>query len=166
MSCTRLAPSIRLSLPDGGLCWRGLASCILTIREKRRFDTSDTWTSETDLPERALEIAGGLTYVHGSDLLISTGIRARTDRNDLGSGAAVFLPIGLEWYWGHATVRLGVDAWYSAYGSADWTDSGFAKHVYLGMGLRPTEHLRLDFAPDMDDAANLRGWELAGLYEF
>jgi|WetSurMetagenome_2_1015567.scaffolds.fasta_scaffold156361_2 hypothetical protein len=163
---TRLTPGVRLSIPDGSICWRGLASFVLTVREQRRFDTPDTWTSKTDLSERALELAGGLTYVHGSDLSVSTGVRARAYGNVTGTGVVVCLPVGLEWFWGPAAVRLGVDASYGAFRTEDWAYSGFARRVYMGLGLRPTKRLRLDFAPDMDDAADLRDWQLAGSYEF
>jgi hypothetical protein len=115
------------------------------------------WRSQT------LALISGPTFIVG-DLLVCVGLRSGIGRDDGHWKWGFHVPIGIEWTPGLVVFRLGVE------GAVDkWSTlprPGFDDGIFLGLGLSPTDRLRFDFVPDMDNAANLRGWELAAAFEF
>jgi hypothetical protein len=157
-----LTPSLRVTWSGEHLSWRGLA---VFDWERRREYLKDENTSPNPYVWRSqtLALVGGPTFILG-DSLACVGFRAGIGRDNSDWRWGFHLPIGIEWTPGPVVFRLGaeatVDKWWML------QRPGFDDGIYFGLGLKPIDRLRLDFVPDMDDAANLRGWELAASYEF
>lgn len=150
---TSLTPLLRVTWLRGRLHWRA----IMTYR----YAAGD-WPDHHVSRVHAVSLAGSSAYSSAS-LLATGGLRAMVNsehRWDL------VLPACIEWNTGPVTVRLGADGQVSFNTSAGTTELGFESHTNFGLGLRPVRRLRLDFAPDIDDAADLHAWELAASYEF
>jgi hypothetical protein len=168
---THVSPTIRLSIYNGQVCWRLLASYTQTVLQQRLFDTLGNWKSKTLLlKNRAYELTGGLTYSPSNDLVAAIGVRSPGWLNANHTWTwSLLVPLGLEWTRGPVIVRIGAEVTYCEV-SEDWSgetiEQGVHRNVYFGLGLRPVERLHLDFVPDMDNAANLRGWSLAVAIDF
>jgi hypothetical protein len=152
-----LRPSLRMTWPGKQLSWRAIASYEC---DHGKWPSHETWRKHT------LSLNGGPIY-RSKSLLVASRFTARTTIHEANMYWGTTLAAGMEWNTGPVTLRLGTDAGVSFTTSRGQTDyRGFTSSTYAGLGLRPVERLRLDFAPDMDNAANLRGWQLAASYEF
>jgi hypothetical protein len=145
---TSLTPLLRATWLRDRLSWRAFMSYTC--------DATD-WPGHRASRQHTLSLSGGPTFAAGNLLAVS-GLRATVKPQAHYCWWDLRLPVGIEWNPGPFVLRLGADAQYSS-------NLGFGSRTYVGLGLRPTEHMRLDFAPDMDNAANLRGWELAAALE-
>jgi len=155
---TSLTPLLRVTWLREHLSWRAIISygCGGTDWPDHHFY----------IEERTLSLGGGPAFAAGN-LLAVAGLRANASSYGGDWLWDLRLPAGVEWSPGPVVFRLGTYAQCSFRTSAAGaTYQGFVGHVSIGLGLRPVEHLRLDFVPDMDNAANLRGWSLAAALDF
>jgi hypothetical protein len=156
------APSLRISWPGEHLSWRGMM--IYDYTRDRQIQPD--WTHPQVSLYRTLALVGGPTFTAGN-LLVCAGLRAGISPSIHDWTCGFHLPVGVEWSPGPVVFRLGAEP---IVAHAPWLPGKlgmvFENHVYIGLGLRPVEHLRLDFVPDMDNAANLRGWSLAAALDF
>jgi len=158
-----LTPALRMSWPGEHLRWRGIASY-----EYKRHNWPGTYGGASCY--HTLSLSGGPTFTAGN-LLATAGLHSTVRTQQLSNWLYwdLCLPLGIEWNSGPVVFRLGADAGVSFQTATGWPGADnmeFRNHTYVGLGLRPVEHLRLDFTPDMDNAANLRGWSLAAALDF
>jgi hypothetical protein len=158
----RLAPALRLGLPGEHLTWRGIVS--YRYQHGTGASGSPAWTWH------AASLRGG-PIVNTGNLLAACGVELTVSDSaseELPSFWTVRLPVGVELTSRWFAFRCGVDAGASFAGS--WRDGPLypelEHHVYLGLGLKPFKHLRLDCAPDLGNDTGPFGWELAASYEF
>jgi hypothetical protein len=151
-----LTSSLRMTWPGKHLNWRGIVDYAYVD------EVGVIGYGLTD--KHSVSLSGGTAFATAT-LLAAGGLRVAASDLTYYWTWNLRLPVGIEWSPGPVTLRLGADAAVS-FATAKPTYRGFKGHTYVGLGLRPVERLRLDFVPDMDDAANLRGWELAASYEF
>jgi hypothetical protein len=152
-----LTPSLRVTWLGKQLSWRAIASY--------EYDRGE-WSSHETWRQHTLSLKGGPVY-RSKSLLVASRLTARTTSYKGNLFWGTTLAACMEWNTGPVTLRLGTDAAVSFQTARGRTDyGGFKSNMYAGLALRPVEHLRLDFAPDMDNAANLRGWQLAATFDF
>jgi hypothetical protein len=158
-----LTPSLRIGWPGQRLSWRG----IIGYHYLRLRRTGPNWTNPQVSLDHTLSLSGGPTFTAG-DLLACAGLRLATNPT-VPFGLTARLPAGIEWSPGPVIFRLGTDP-RVLYSSDPRVPRElrlvFWNSICIGLGLRPVEHLRLDFVPDMDNAANLSGWSLAAAFDF
>jgi hypothetical protein len=151
-----LTSALRMTWPGEHLSWRGIVDYAYT---------DEVWFVGYGLTDmHTLSLTGGTTFAT-SALLAAGSVRVAATILKYCWIWNLRLPVGVEWSQGPVTLRLGADAAVS-FATAGKTYRGFKGHTYVGLGLRPVERLRLDFVPDMDNAANLRAWKLAAAFEF
>jgi hypothetical protein len=162
---TSVSPSLRVTVPGEHLCWRGIASYTHWYGGWRYYE----WPEYPRETTHELALGGGLTYGHGPSLLGAAGLQAAVSPVAHYWSWSFRLPVGLEWDSGPIAARLGADVSLSLR-TVKWRggaiETHFGNRVYFGLGLKPTEHLRLDFVPYMENVADLRGWRLAAALDF
>ena len=155
-------PSLRMSWPGEHLSWRG----VVVYDYVRDRHIQPDWTHPQVSDFRTLALVGGPTFTAGN-LLACAGLRAELDPYGHEWAWGFNLPAGIEWNPGPAVFRLGTEPLVvHAPSLPGKVHMAFENHVYIGFGLRPAKRLRLDFMPDMENAANLRAWHLAAALDF
>lgn len=161
-----ITPALRLTLGRGSVRWRYMTAYEYTRSWDAFYDTiggqvhmSQDWT------EHVLSAEAGSEYRPDRNLLVAAALQMRAVSQLQTWSWRLRVPAGLEWNQGPWTLRLGAEA------SVLLTASGglkaeFDRAVYFGLGIRPTQHMTIDLVPSLDDAANLRAWQLGARVDF
>jgi hypothetical protein len=161
-----ITPALRLTLGRGSVRWRYMTACEYNRSWDDIYDTiggrvhmSESWT------RYVLSAVAGPEYWPNRNLFVAAALRMQAVSQLSTWSWRLRVPVGMEWNQGPWTLRLGAEA------SALLTTSGglkadFERNLYFGLGIRPAPHVTIDLVPSLDDAANLRAWQLGVRADF
>jgi hypothetical protein len=157
-------PSVRLTLGSRELMFRSILTYEHWFHQHVEYQHLHL-RAEWDEPDHAADLALGVAWRPGDRLLVAAALRGRARAlvNEQASPRADWklnarLPVGVEFTTGVLTTRVGADLYWT---NLPWVEQQFQRNIYAGLAVRVHRSVMLEFLPDLDNAANLRGWELA-----